>query len=299
MDFDTKLSALINSATHSFSLSNDKDFLKNARELAEHIAGCVILFHYEKVTSNQSKGINILRGEITYKDNPGGNKKLLLNNLIDELKRNEPNYPNCVIIKHSQTRDKIVSYLNTIRIHTNPHSHASIDNISLPVQDDALFIKLHLAKLLVWLFKEFINQETPYKLLLYIANFAPQEWLSYIFYSNGKQLPDTLQNLSDMTRKIIEVPFSEEDKMQALQDIDKAKFEKAKELFIKSAQRKMVEVAAGIDNAVDDYLRAGICAFLSDTEQALKLFKNACQVNPDNPALLRWFNNPPKQEALR
>jgi tetratricopeptide (TPR) repeat protein len=292
MNFDTKRSMLIKSAETAFSSDDDKTCLKYTREAAEDIAGTMILFHYEKVLGNNSKGVEILRGKIKYNDDVITKpQELTLKTLITEIARNEKDYPEYTIIKDSKTRQKIRYYFEGFIIHTNKYSHPYNYDAPLPVHDDALFNKMLLGKILVWFFKDFIKREIPSELMKSIASFAPQEWLAYIFYSNGKKLPDTLENLSRLIKKILESPCSEEKKMQALQNIDKGDFEKAKKLFLESAQQKSKKFDNAVDDIVDDYINAGILAFLNNTQEALGLFEKALNIKPNDRRIYLYLGH--------
>jgi ABC-type dipeptide/oligopeptide/nickel transport system ATPase component len=161
---DQKITRIIRKTKNVFTSSDPENSLNDARKIGEAISKALII---NKL--GESNGNALISGEKNFKGTPlQKNKKLDFNGLIEEIRRSDASYP--IIIPDKKSREKIVNYLESIRIHGNSASHDP-DKPSDEVKERELYyIQEALRQLLSWFFQEHLQVKIPQQIKQYIEN---------------------------------------------------------------------------------------------------------------------------------
>ncbi|MBK5361344.1 NACHT domain-containing protein [Bacillus sp. TH44] len=158
--FCQKVSDLNKQVVQVFSDTVLEDICNNSRKAAEAVCKAVILNHY-----GENLGENIILGKLDCFGNPGSNRELNLFSLSNVIVTSKTGL---VIIADKRAREKVKSYLETIRTHGNPASHDPNSNSDIIEPLHVNITKVALVNLLKWYFEDYMNEQVPDKLHNYI-----------------------------------------------------------------------------------------------------------------------------------
>ncbi|MFE4243187.1 hypothetical protein [Peribacillus butanolivorans] len=162
-----KVSDLNKHVSQAFSDNVLEDICNNSRKAAEALCKAVILNSY-----GESMGDDIIVGKSDCYGNSGRNRELDLSSLSGIVVQSNPRL---VIIEDKRTRQKVKSYLETIRTHGNSASHDPNRNSDIIEPWHVNITKIALVSLLKWYFEDYMNEQVPDKILVYIKPYISTE----------------------------------------------------------------------------------------------------------------------------
>lgn len=163
MKLSEKVKDLNTSLLQAFEDTVIDDILNNARKSGEALCKAVILQHYQEI-----EGTKIILGEVNTKGNVLNKPRPLdFSSLINiVVYEQDENY---IIVKPKAVRNKIKSYLESIRAHGNPASHDSNHPSDVSSVADVRVTKVNLARLISWFYKDFVSEPIPSRMLQHMG----------------------------------------------------------------------------------------------------------------------------------
>lgn len=163
MKLSDKVNELNKWVLQAFEDTVIEDILNNARKSGEALCKAVILKHYQEIEGNKR-----ILGKVGLKGNIVNNPRPLdFSSLINIVVHEQDE--NYIIVKPKSVRNKIKSYLESIRAHGNPPSHDSNHPSDVSSVADVRVTQVNLARLISWFYKDFVSEPIPSRMLQYMA----------------------------------------------------------------------------------------------------------------------------------